>query len=307
MYPLLQVVSIWLVIPGALQDCVVVDGPTILASDLAPAVPALKALDGGTSFGYSPTFDMRRNLTAREINTVVRKHVGNSRVVERSVCVVRRSRILTEADVRAALTRAFEGRQVAVDVVDFSRRQVGPGELSFPLQVLPLAENYETPVVWRGWFRDPGGRRIAVWVKVRLKEAMQVAVASKDLVAGAILDRQVFSIETRNGFPLATPVRGPDWGEFEGRCLRRAIHQGDVIPAKTVDDAVAIRRGEPVTVVVNVNAARVQFEGKAETSARAGQSVAVSSPNSKRLILAKAVEKGKAIVQVQDASSRTKP
>ena len=307
MYLLLQFVSFWLAVPGQPRDCVAVEGLTILASDLAPFVAALRVLNAETSFGYAPDFGIRRTLTTREMNTVLRKYSSSAKEVTHSVCVVRNSQALTESDIRSAIARAFQQRDVEVEVLDFSIRQVGAGELSFPLHSLPAAEDHRSPVVWRGWYRDAGGRQTAVWARVRLKEDVPVAIASQSLPPGASLTAHLFTIESRSRFPQAARVPPPNPSELEGRCVRRAVRQGQVIDLKALEDPVAIRRGDLVTVSVTVNAASVQFEGRAETSARAGQSVSVTCPNSKRLLLAKAVEKGKAIVQVPDAFLRPKP
>jgi flagella basal body P-ring formation protein FlgA len=298
----LQLVFILLAVPSLAENCVAVDGPTILASDLVAILPELQALEPTTQFGYAPDFDMRRNLSPREINTVLRRHFGDRTEVNRPVCVVRKSRTVTESDIRLAVERTFAGRRVNIQILDFSKRQVGPGELNFPHQALSTISDSTAPVVWRGWYRDPVGRRTAVWAKVRLSEELQVVIAARDVAAGTQLDENAITIASRSYFPRAAQPVSPKLADFQGRCVRRAIRRGDAIPLAALENPVAIRRGDSVTVEVTVNAATLKFQGKAETAARPGQSFAVSCPNSKRVLQAKAVEKGKAIVPIPSSS-----
>ncbi len=293
------------------EPCLAVGEGAITASVLAASVPELEILDPGFALFRAPELGIRRVISARELNLALRRNAPTAKTVDPlvSVCVVRRSRRITEQEIRDAVVDALTASGtpktdatpgVTVEVLDFSARDVGEGELRFPPQAPSRTDDPRTPVVWRGWHKSRSGQRLPIWAKVRLSERVTVPFAARDLAVGETIDSGAVVFRESVRFP--SPSRSPA-AEVIGKVPKRWIHAGETVLSKDLAPAAAVRRGDAVDVQVVGGSGSVflRLAGRAETSGSAGQRIAVSSAFSKRMFQAVVKEKGHVLVTFDPA------
>jgi flagella basal body P-ring formation protein FlgA len=122
-----------------------------------------------------------------------------------------------------------------------------------------------------------GGRRFPVWARVRVRVSVSAAVALRDLRAGERLDTAMFRVETRSAV-MSSGLFPASAAEAAGKRLRRPVRAGAAIPAAWLERPPDVIRGDRVHVEVQSGAARLAFEGEAQGSGSAGQTIPVLNP-----------------------------
>jgi flagella basal body P-ring formation protein FlgA len=182
--------------------------------------------------------------------------------------------------VRAALTRALAPFEIhgsiSVEIVDTGGQFDVDGLLDFPVGGLLRPATKDSVVIWRGRSIYDGGRRShPVWARVRVTQRRKGVVAAHDIPVGAKLNAADFRAAEWDAYPL-DPV--PLLSAPPGCIARRPILTGSPLRADLLVLARAIEPGSVVRVRVGVGGARVEFEGKAETGGRAGDTIYVRNP-----------------------------
>lgn len=264
-------------VSAAAGDCIVVDGDRIYAADLARQRPVFQALDPGLMVGYSPLPGLTRTFTSRQLTQFLGRH-GVAEPVGEHLCVERRTIHLAEADVVDALEDVV-GADAHLDVVDFTRGPVPPGELRFDMRNLraPTNATPDAAVLWRGEIVYGSRKSAAIWVRVRVWETRQQVVADRDLRAGDEISREDVRLETADVF-LTADHAVEQLDEVFGATLRRSIRAGEPLRMAELRLPNDIDRGQMVTVEVVSGAARLRFDGRAETSGRSGDRVFIENP-----------------------------
>jgi flagella basal body P-ring formation protein FlgA len=122
------------------------------------------------------------------------------------------------------------------------------------------------------------GRRQEGPVTVEIKLPATVVVAARDLPRGAIL--QADDLRTKVASDQDNRTGGLDFSEDAiGQETLRPLRAGQVIEAEGVESPELVRRGEPVSIVVNHGGVRVRTEGRARDSGKRGDVVMVESAN----------------------------
>jgi flagella basal body P-ring formation protein FlgA len=279
--------------------CVEWDSSFITAGDLAVHVPAYRGMKPGLRFGPAPDPGLRRVISANELNRFLHRPElrGNDTLAERGLCIVRRSRTLPHDEVLLAMQREFPGRAVQIQVLEVSKSRVGVvGGVRFSIHELPLAGNPALAVTWNGWFVEPDGRKRPVWARVRLCERVAMMVAKKDIAAGEVLEDEHLAAVDQDRYPGPTRVGSAREvpTAVQGKAAKRPILAGSPVRPEMLEPVPSIRKGDVVTLEVLSSHTRLAVEGKAESTAMRGSKVAVSTPFSKRVVLAVAQEKGRA-------------
>lgn len=280
---------------AAWGGCVAVEGDRIRAAEVAQVVPAFAAAPPEAELGYAPAPGAKRYVRASELaRWSVR--LGVRLPQPSSACFERRMEALGAQQVRAAMEQALGGRQVRIEVLEWSRQPVPAGTLEFPLSGLarPPVSDPAAPVLWRGWVRFGNGRRYPVWARVRLGVKGIRVVAAIPLKPGQLIRSDEVRLEEYEGFP----DRGSWFASIEevsGRLLRQRVASGAPLRREVVGDPPEVARGTTVRVEAASGAARVVLEGRAESDGRVGEVVSVRNLSTGRTFRARVEGPGRAV------------
>ena len=283
------------------DHCIELDATVVTVGNIASHIPAFEELPAELRFGLAPDPGLRRVISAGELNrffAALTKAVSSVRrfPVESSLCFVRSSRTVSEAEMELALHGVFRNRTIQIEIVEISKRAVASrGMLRFSIHELPLGKDPSMAVTWNGWFVEADGRKRQVWARVRLREKVAYAVAQQDIAAGEMLSAENIRIEQRDSFPSLDG--NADWNtDLFRKAARVPILAGELILPGRLTAIPTIRRGDIVTLEAISSQTRVAVQGKAESTAHRGQKVAIRTTLSKKVIFAIAQEKGRATV-----------
>lgn len=264
--------------PGpAAPPCLAVDGDRILIGDLAKAVPSFQALDPTQSAGFAPMPGARRIVLPRELFSIAKAR-GITLENPKPLCIERAAATLLPSQLQAALRHSL-GEGITIEITDFSRYPVPPGEVQFPIAGLnfPPVGNAGTPVLWLGHVLYDGSRHLPVWVRVRLTATRTVLAAVVPIITGKVIEAAQVRTERRVMFPFPD-VRPVSPEQAIGRIVCRSVAAGMVISGDMLTNPPDVDRGESVAVRVEDGGARLQFMATSEASGRIGDSVVVENP-----------------------------
>ena len=266
-------------------QCVPVSGERILARDMAQAAPVFAGLPPELALGYVPAAGARRTFSVAELGRLARRYGLAEPAGE--ACFTRTLDTLTRESVERALRAILPGARI--EIVDFSRQPVPPGELRFPLSGLcpPSASAPEVPLVWRGYAGPPGENGLAVSAKVRIHMAGTRLVAAEELMPGRRIEQAQLRLE-----PYEGPPGWLDVSQVVGRAPRNSIPSGTVIEARMLTEGLDVLRGERVRVEVSCGRARVLLDGEAQAAGKRGQTILVRNPSSGKVFPARIEAQG---------------
>jgi len=279
---------------AAAATCVTTSGDRILAGELAAELTEFSALPAETVLGYAPAFGAKRILGTEQLARLAKQH-GAELAVSKDICVERATRILNPEELLAAMRATFGAQNVRLNIVDFSRTPVPLGEAVFPRQGLPAsAPGGDGPVLWRGYVQYASGKRFPIWARLKVSAQLSRIVAVVDLERGSAVDQTQVRIEELEGYPRNAPA--PRVEDVLHKAPRRLIRAGEeVIPSLFVEVR-SVARGEKVQVEVQSGAARLQTEGRAESSGDMGGTISVRNTQNGRLFSARVSGKGRVVV-----------
>ena len=249
------------------SGCLPVADDQIRASHLVVRVPALAQVPGGAVFGFAPRFGVRRLILGMELAAFARRQ-GLAIDLPGDVCVVRPSVLLAPGSLRAAMDRAWPG--AAVELIDYTRQPVPPGDLEFPRLGLGLNG------IWRGYVKGSDGRRHPVWAKVDVQVERQTAVAVRDVNPGEILKAEDIRVDRMRQHPSA-PTTAEDLNELVGKTVRRPVRTGTPLVAGLLTAPREVAAGDKVNVTVEAGQAKLGLEAKAETGGRRGDRIVLKN------------------------------
>ena len=293
---------------GAAREpgCVPLDGDRVLGRHLAAALPAFSTADPDTVIALAPAPGIERHFFTAELGRLAARFgVAGPPGGFPAVCFVRQAASLTREAVSAALQGALEGTGAQWELIDYYKLAVPAGRLEFAPAGLgfPPGGLARVPVIWRGRLRYSDTRSLPFWAKVRVWAKRQRVVAAQALGAGTQLGARHVRVETAEEPPFAATGTARESAQVEGRILRRAVTEGEVIPTRFLVEAPDIARGDEVEVVARSGAAMLKFRAKAESAGRAGESILVLNPENHRRFRAVVSGKGSVVVDPGPASA----
>ncbi len=122
-----------------------------------------------------------------------------------------------------------------------------------------------------------------------------VAVATKPLLKGQIIDTSTFKFEKRNIVRLKNGYYAQH-DALRQLQAKRNLKRGTVLTPRNLAARLLVRSGQRVTLVLNINGLQVKSSGKALQSASYGQVVRVRNSQSQKIV--EGVVSGEALVQV---------
>ena len=289
----MMALALWMAAAG----CVAVDGDRILARDLAPAGEVFARMAPETETAYAPVPGVLRPFGTAELARLAERYgatgVGPGDV--RPVCVERSTVTLTPDVLRVALEAAVADAEAKIEILDWSRFPVPPGEVEFRRGGLGAAPGRAVPVVWRGAVKYGAGRRFSIWARVRIEVTAARVTARENLPAGQPVRAAQLAVDKVEQFPFA--ARPLDTiAQVAGRAPRRTIPAGAAIFPGMLETPAEIHAGEAVTVHVTSGEARIAFEGRAGATGRRGENIPVRNPATGKSFRARVEEKGRVTV-----------
>jgi flagella basal body P-ring formation protein FlgA len=184
--------------------------------------------------------------------------------------------------------------QARIEILEYSRQPAPPGELEFPRQGLREGSP-RNGALWSGSVRYAGNRRFLIWARVKVTVGVRRVLAMADLKAGQRIEPGQILEQTREEFPSP--------GEFAvtldqvaGKWPRLMVRAGSEIRMDQLVEAKDVARGERVRVEVVAGAARLEFDGIAESSGSAGEMIPVRNPDTSRRFRARVEGRGRVSV-----------
>jgi len=270
------------------RPCLAVAGERILAVDMARAVPAFAGMAPELVLGDAPAPGARRTYSAAEVARLARRY-GLAVEPGMEACFVRPVETLTRERVAAALRAALPAARI--EVVEFSRQPIPPGELRFPVSGLRTDQATNSPWMWHGvvWASDHAD--FPVWAKARIVVSGTRVTATEALVPGRAIERT----ELRED-PYEGPPGLPDLSQIVGRAARRPIPAGTPIERQWLDAPADVLRGESVRVEIRSGRALLILEGQAESSGKRGEVIGIRNPANGKILRATVAERGCVVV-----------
>ncbi len=277
----------------ALAACLAVGAGSdqILAGDLLPAYPEMAALDPATPVGHAPEPGVSRTFRAFDLRTLAARF-GLSAVPDQEFCVERPVAPLDPDRLLEAMKSTLP--QAHIEILEYSRQPAPPGELELPRQGLREGAQ-RNGALWTGSVRYAGNRRFLIWARVRVTAGVRRVVAMADLKPGQPIEPGQILEQTREEFPASGDF-AITLDQVAGKWPRLALHAGSEIRLDQLVDAKDVARGERVRVDVVEGAARLEFEGIAESSGSAGEMIPVRNPGTNRRFRARVEGKGRVSV-----------
>jgi len=261
----------------------------ILARDLAPAWPALRALAPDTSISLAPMPGVARVFRPLELRQLAARWHLNQ-VPGTQLCVARPVRTLDAQRLLDAMRRSWP--TAAIAILDFSRQPAPEGPLEFPRSALRREAG---EALWNGWITYAENRRFHVWARVRITESVPRVVAAADLQPGRPVTAPQVVAVTREEFPTEEPY-ARSMAEVIGRWPRRLIPAGAALRTDQLTEPKVVTLGDTVEVEVRHGGAFLKMEGQAERAGAVGEIVTVRNPSSHQLIRVRVLGPGKAAV-----------
>jgi flagella basal body P-ring formation protein FlgA len=271
--------------------CQIVDGDRILGKDLGAANPAFASLDPALDLGATPMAGVRRMFHASLLARLARENSIALAAPIAEVCFERATEPLTAAKLLPALERAVGLAGAKVEILDYSRYGVPRGDLEFTRSGLSASG------MWRGRVVYSDRRSAPVWARVRVTTEQTWLEAVQPLTAGAAIQRADLAVRHGPRFPFGPePVAAVD--RAAGLTPVRTIPGGATLFATMLVAPREVERGDKVSVQVSSGGARISFDGTAESSGRAGETVLIRNPANGRLFQGRIQSKGKVVVKL---------
>ena len=273
----------------ALAGCLSVapDAANIQAGDLAAVLPAL----GGdnTPVSATPAAGAPRIFGIPELRRIASRF-RLSGEPERPICFERPLAPPDPARLLEALRRQLpDGR---IEILDYCRTPAPAGEMEFPLTGLRRAGS---EAFWSGSIRYGGGRRFAIWARVRVSVAQSRVLAVEALRPGPAILAGQLRLQTLQVFP-AEKVFASSLQQVAGNAARVPIQAGVPVRLDWLSPAPDVVRGDRVVVEVHSGAAYLKLEATAEASGSVGTVIPVTNPISKKRFPARVEGKGRVSV-----------
>jgi flagella basal body P-ring formation protein FlgA len=283
--------------PAQAPACTTIGGDRVHASDLAITVPVFGAVPPETVIGYAPVPGVKRVLHASEIIALARRH-SITLISAPDVCFAWEMETLDRARVLDAMQTSLKLPGTKIEIPEISLYPVPHGTIEFTRERLGSPASYDrpSPALWRGDVLYGGNRRFPIWARVTITAPVTRIFASASLKAGDPIQPEWLRVEAGEGFPRA----GKEFSSaaaIAGMIPLRPIPAGGEILPSYLAASSDVNRGEPVEIEFRSDSTRLAITGRAESSGRAGETISVRNPESKKLFQARVSGKGKAIVE----------
>jgi flagella basal body P-ring formation protein FlgA len=279
------------------QPQATVTGAMVRLSDLA-------ALEGtGVDFAEveicpAPEAGATRRISGQSVLAKLQEAGLDEKVgytIPATVGITRAHQVVDEATLRPAIEAQLADRLAPGDRVDEIdvQRQVRIPLGGYEVEVDPPSSQATGGGFRRTEVRITQDGKVAANVPVRVKIATfgNVVVARQPIARGTILREDDLRIEERRLDELPTTVLTELEGAI-GREARVALAAGKPLTVQGLANAVLVKRGDLVRVLVEKGGMRLSIAGEAMDTGGAGERVRVVNASSKRELVGRVVDHG---------------
>jgi flagella basal body P-ring formation protein FlgA len=280
----------------ALAGCLAVSAgsDSILAGDLAPAIPVFAAVAPDTEIALAPAPGVARVFTPPELERLALRW-GLPETPWTEICVERPVTAPDPAKFLLAMRKELPAARIGI--LDYSRHPQPEGEIEFPLRGLQAGA---AGAMWMGYVHYGSNRRFTIWARVKVLVTVERVLAAGDLRTGQAITADQVTAEAREEFPATGPF-ATSLDQVVGQWPRLAIRAGSAIRLDQIELPREVARGDTVQVEVRNGGVRMQVEAQAEASGALHETIAVLNTTSKRRFLARVEGKGKVSVDASTA------
>jgi len=269
-----------------------------MGKDLSAALTEFQRIPADAEIAPAPLPGSQRILHAPELASLAKKY-SIDLAPPRDVCFEWPMHKLAADRVLEAMRQSLDTPDAEIKIVEMSLNPVPPGRIEFQRERLAAAGS---PALWRGDVIYGNNQRFAIWARVRVQAPCRRLLAAENIRRGQTVDARSIRQETAlcalgPKLPLTVELAA-------GMIATRSIQAGEEIRPEFVSAPNDVARGDSVHVEVRSGAARLAFTGKAETSGRSGDMVAVRNPGSNRVFNARVDGKDRVIVQAEVADEK---
>jgi flagella basal body P-ring formation protein FlgA len=276
------------------SSCQPVEGASILARDIARAIPAFSPafskLDPETEILAGPVAGVQRIVLGGELLQLARKFHAEEEGLPSSACFEQATEPLTPSVLLPALQAAFTDKDVSIEILEFSNTAVPHGKLQFTLGGL------QPSGLWHGRMAYGPGRSVNVWAKVSVMEKRTWVEAAELLPAGRIIRADQLTMQTGLRSPL-DPAPAESLESVVGKKPLRTLAPGVAIRPQLLIEPPQVERGDKVEVQVESGDAHLQFEAEAENPGHIGDLVFLRNPENGHRFQARVEGKGKVAIR----------
>lgn len=295
------------VVPAFAADRIVLRGDVVAHGDvltLGDLVDGLSGPESSSPLFRAPALGEAGTIQARRIVEAA-TGLGLSRIEtdgRAQITVTRAARRVGTPEIEAAVKRGLE-----------AQNQVDTRALSILFDGTPalvVAPDVKAPVAVEELVFDrrsrrisalvsisprPGERKAAARVTGALVELMEVAVLNRPVNRGEIVQASDLTLDRKVRDTLPPDVQG-DASSLAGRVARRALAPGAIIRQGDLAKPEVVARGDVVTIVYEIPGLVLTLRGRANEAGAQGDMIAVSNPQSKKILQAQVVAPGKVSV-----------
>jgi len=287
----------WIVLAMQLQPpaCTPIASENIVAGDLARAIPEFSRAPADADIGYAPSPGSRRVFRIDELRRLATRfqvELGG----KREACFEWPLAPLSREQAIAAMRLSLNLPEARVEVIELSKRVTPRGEVIFPVtSLIPPANRHTGTALWRGYVLYGGERRFDVWARVKISAPMSHVVVVTPIPAGRPIGAAEVKLEMVDDFPLSNDA-ARNLDEVVGWVPKFGFAAGHAVLRSDVSEAIVIKTGDLVDVLVKSGNAHLKLQALAESSGHRGDMIALRNPKSGKTFRAKVEAEDKALV-----------
>ncbi len=278
----------------ALAACLAVGAGSdhILAGDLVSAYPAMASLDPATPVVHAPEPGVSRVFRSLDLRPLAARFNLEPPDPATEFCVERPVAPLDPARLMNAMQAVLP--EARISVMEYSRQPAPAGTVEFTRDGLHEG-TARSGSLWMGAVRYGATRRFPIWARVQVAMKLNRVLALGDLRPEQPIQPGQVIEEQREEFPK-TGDFAASRDQVAGRWPRISIRAGSEIRMDQLIDPKAVGRGERVRVEVVEGGAHLEFDGIAESSGSAGETIPVRNPENGHRFRARVEGKGRVSV-----------
>jgi flagella basal body P-ring formation protein FlgA len=297
--------SLAFLLAAAEPSCLLVQGDSVLDSDLESVLPGSSVPAAGRPLMRAPVAGARRWIGAEELTRLLGVRASEVRIPPQGICLERVARHLEESLLRESLRKVIQDDTVSIEILDFSRYPLPEGQLQFSRSGLIASPSTkpERAVLWRGRVLSDDRRSTPVWVRLRMYVERNLPAAAHELTPGRPLTEDDIIVTRRRIFPLQWPVLDP--GQVLGKAVKRRVAAGELLLTSILKQPRTVEPGDLVTAEVNHAGIRLRLPAIAETGGVDGELIWLKPAKGGRRFRGRIQEHGLVIVEAEDSDKKS--
>jgi len=272
--------------------CRPIDSDSVLARDVAAAIPAFARVPGDSLIGYVALSGTPRVFHGKDLEMLA-KNRGVDAPALPNICFVRRTFVPGADQIRGAILATLKVTGAKVEVIASSQKSAPAGELVFPRS--GAQSPLQGEIMWHGYVAYGENARFPVWARVRVSASMTRVVTLQNLPAGKEIRPGQVRVETCEDTPLDDSI-ARNLDEVVGFVPKSSMRAMTVIHRSQIERPNDIAIGEVITVDVFEGAAHLVMEGRAQSAGMKGSTITVRNTASGRDFQAQVASKGRAMI-----------